>query len=148
MEGREGEAGNDVKSNPPFSLGGGETLIRMKTWFNEDENGNCAGQPSPYAATFPGGLAGSLRGWDTGMGMGEEDLGQGRDAVGPQFPLRGSSQVLCRAPLDPEAGSRCLRPSFFIPHLVLNNNTANSGIEIVMLFIYYMSGTVPTPYKC
>lgn len=117
MEGREGEAGNDVKSNPPFSLGGGETLIRMKMWFNEDENGNCVGQRSPYAATFPGGPFWVSEGWGMGMGMGEEDLGQGRDVPGPQFPPRGSSQMLCRAPLDPEAGSRCLRSSFFIPHL-------------------------------
>lgn len=79
--GRKGEAGNDVKSNRPFSLGGRETLIRMKMWFNEDENGNCAGQRSPHekvllSQEFP---SGCLRGWDKGMG--EEDLGMRRDVV-------------------------------------------------------------------
>lgn len=79
--GKEGEAGNDVKSNRPFSLGGRETLIRMKMWLNEDENGNCAGQCSPQEKVplsrgFP---SGSPRAWDTGVG--EEDLGKRRDVV-------------------------------------------------------------------
>ena len=49
-----------MKSNRPFSLGGGETLIRMKMWFNEDENGNCTGQPAvptvPLSQGAPSGL--------------------------------------------------------------------------------------------
>lgn len=78
---KEREAGNDVKSNRPFSLGGRETLIRMKMWFNEDENGNCAGQRSsqekvPLSRGF---LSGSPRGWDKGMG--EKDFGMRRDVV-------------------------------------------------------------------
>lgn len=60
--GREGEAGNDVKSNRPFSLGGGETLIRMKMWFNEDENGNCAGQRQSPRCHFPRGSLLGLQG--------------------------------------------------------------------------------------
>lgn len=90
--GREGEAGNDVKSNRPFSLGGGETLIRMKMWFNEDENGNCAGQRcGPHGATFPGAPSGSLRGWDRDMD--EEDLEAGEGCCqGLSFP-RSSSPI-------------------------------------------------------
>ena len=136
MEGREGEAGNDVKSNRPFSLGGGETLIRMKMWFNEDENGNCAWQLSPHVPLSQGAHSGSLKVWNRKMG--EEDLVAGKGVVRPQFPHRGSSQMLYRAPLGSRTGSRCRGCYFPTPYLVLNYNTANSGIKIVTLFIEHL----------
>ena len=108
-EGRPGEAGNDVKSNRPFSLGGGETLIRMKMWFNEDENGNCAGQHcSPQRATFPGGPFWVSEDRDVDEG----DSGLWRGVVGTSFPTpRGSSRVTpgkdtSRALSAPGGGSR------------------------------------------
>lgn len=98
-----------LKSNRPFSLGGSETLIRMKMWFNEDENGNCAGQHGPHGATFPGGLSESWRGWgrDTKMRW-----GIGGASVSPLrvHPDGTRQRLLCRAPPAPGAGSRCPPP--------------------------------------